>query len=156
MFDLLRRDLRALAFPVPRGVRVPWLAARSMTCVDILLVVLSPVHHNGLRLRWTTRKIPLLDVSNSAAKLMVVLYVLIRNLGSLRQIRLVWWLNLTWVDGGRGHSVVQDVLSSASLHMNCGWVAAGGNFDLRIVNYEIINIIVRNDVGYHLLILLAC
>ena len=63
---------------------------------------------------------------------------------------------MTWVNRCGRHPRVQDVLLPAiCLHMYRCWVSAGINFDLRIVNYEIVNIIVCNDVGYNLLILLT-
>ena len=53
-----------------------------------------------------------------------------------------------------GHSYV--LAAGTGLHVNCGWISAGGNFNLRIINYEIIYIIVRYYVSYYLLIFLAC
>jgi len=88
--------------------------------------------------------------------LVLVLHVLIRDLGAMWKVRQIWRLDLTWMNRCGGHPRVQDVLLPAiCLHMNRCWVSTGSNFDLRIVNNEIVNIIVCNDVGYNLLILLT-
>lgn len=88
--------------------------------------------------------------------LMLVLHILIRDLGAMREVRQIWRLDLTGMNRCGWHTRVQDVLLPAiCLHMNRCWVSTGINFDLRIVNNEIVNIIVCNDVGYNLLILLS-
>ena len=88
--------------------------------------------------------------------LVLVLHVLIRDFGAMWKVRQIWRLDLTRVNRCGGDPWVQDVrLPAICLHMNCCWVSTGGNFDLRIVNYEIVNIIVCNNVGYNLLILLT-
>jgi len=88
--------------------------------------------------------------------LMRVLHVLIRDLGPLRKVRLIWWLNLTWMNRCGRHPGVQNVLLSAiCLHVNRCRLPGGSYFDRRIVNNEVVNIIVRNDVGYNLLIFLT-
>ena len=48
LFDLFRGNLRALTLTVPRGVWVALVSIGSMASVNILLVVLSSVHYNGL------------------------------------------------------------------------------------------------------------
>ena len=131
--------------------------ALTVANIDVLLVVLPPVHHDGLGLRCTTREVALLDVvDGSSTKLMRVLHVLIRDFCPLRKVRLVRRLYLTRMDRCGWNPSVQDVrLSRIRLHMNCCRVSSAIYFDLWIINNEIINIIVRNDVGYNLLIFLT-
>ena len=89
LLDLFRSNLWTFTLAVPCGVRMARLAALTVivTNVDVLLVVLPPVHHDGLGLRLPAREVALLDVvDGSAAKLMRVLHVLIRDLGPLRKV----------------------------------------------------------------------
>ena len=93
LFYLFGSNLRTLTLAIPCGVRMTRLAALTVTDVDVLLVILPPVHHDCLGLRRSTGEVALLDIADGSSAelvrvrvLVLVLHVLIRDLGAMWEV----------------------------------------------------------------------